>query len=84
MLFSNLLDTCKKYLGMVFILIISLGYAQKGKDVFLFSYFINNGEDGLHLAYSYDGLYFIALNKNKSFLKPMVGEDKLMRDPLHH
>jgi hypothetical protein len=25
-------------------------------EVFMISYFKNNGEDGLHLAYSYDGL----------------------------
>jgi len=33
------------------------------------------------LAYSSDGLKWSALNKNKSFLEPQVGEDKLMRDP---
>lgn len=49
-------------------------------DCFLFSYFIGNGEDGLHLAYSFDGLHFNALNNNKSFLTPKVG-GKLMRDP---
>lgn len=47
----------------------------------MFSYFKGNGEDGLHLAYSYDGLKWEALNDNKSFLTPKVGEDKLMRDP---
>lgn len=54
--------------------------AQEGK-VYLFSYFTGNGEDGLHLAYSYDGLTFTALNNGKSFLKPVVGISKLMRDP---
>jgi sucrose-6-phosphate hydrolase SacC (GH32 family) len=53
-----------------------------GKEkVYLFSYFKGNGEDGLHLAYSRDGLNFIALYNDKSFLKPVVGESKLMRDP---
>jgi len=80
-IFSRLSDTYKKFLGIIFILFISLGYAQTKKEVFLFSYFINNGEDGLHLAYSEDGLKWKALNDNRSFLKPMVGEDKLMRDP---
>lgn len=55
--------------------------AQKKKEVFLFSYFMGNGEDGLHLAYSHDGLKWEALKNNTSFLKPEVGEDKLMRDP---
>jgi hypothetical protein len=49
-------------------------------DCYLFSYFIGNGEDGLHLAYSFDGLNFKPLNNGKSFLTPKVG-GKLMRDP---
>lgn len=48
---------------------------------YLFSYFINNGEDGLHLAFSRDGYKWVALNNGKSLLKPEVGESKLMRDP---
>jgi hypothetical protein len=47
----------------------------------MFSYFINNGEDGLHLAYSSDGLHYKTLNEGKSFLTPQVANDKLMRDP---
>jgi lysophospholipase L1-like esterase len=57
----------------------------KGDDVpataFLFSYFVNNGEDGLHLAWSRDGYEWGALNAGRSYLKPEVGESKLMRDP---
>lgn len=49
--------------------------------VYMFSYFKNNGQDGLHLAYSYDGYKWQALNNDSSFLKPLVGTDKLMRDP---
>ncbi|MDB4926125.1 MAG: glycoside hydrolase family 27 protein [Mucilaginibacter sp.] len=48
---------------------------------YIFSYFENNGEDGLHLAYSFDGLKWQALNSDSSVLKPMVAKDKLMRDP---
>lgn len=51
------------------------------QDIFLFSYFTGNGEDGLHLAYSTDGLNWKALQEGRSFLKPEVGKDKLMRDP---
>ncbi|PKD17706.1 beta-galactosidase [Salegentibacter salinarum] len=47
----------------------------------VFSYFTGNGEDGLHLAYSYDGYTWKALNNGKSFLKPELGNEKLMRDP---
>jgi len=52
----------------------------KIKENYLFTSFRGNGEDGLHLAYSNDGLKWIALNGDKSFLKPQVGT-KLMRDP---
>tara|TARA_B100001250_G_scaffold203697_1_gene174737 strand:- start:4434 stop:5423 length:990 start_codon:yes stop_codon:yes gene_type:complete len=54
--------------------------AQK-KDAYLYSYFINNGADGLHLAYSLDGYNWKSLKNNKSFLTPTIGNDKLMRDP---
>jgi sucrose-6-phosphate hydrolase SacC (GH32 family) len=48
----------------------------------LFSFFRNNGEDGLYLAAaSADGLQWRVLNDNKPLLKPEVGENKLMRDP---
>jgi len=57
------------------------GLGEKKSDIYLFSYFKDNGKDGLHLAYSKDGLKWKALNHNKSFLKPKVGQDKLMRDP---
>jgi hypothetical protein len=47
----------------------------------MFSYFKDNGQDGLHLAYSYDGYLFTALKNDSSFLKPVLSKDKLMRDP---
>jgi len=49
-------------------------------ECYLFSYFVGNGEDGLHLAYSFNGLNWKPLNNNRSFLTPKVG-GKLMRDP---
>lgn len=52
-----------------------------GDSVYLFSYFVRNGEDGLHLATSEDGLKWAALRDGASFLTPAVGENKLMRDP---
>lgn len=56
------------------------GFAQNDQ-VFMFSYFVDNGQDGLHLATSEDGYTWRALNDNQSFMKPAVGVDKLMRDP---
>jgi hypothetical protein len=57
------------------------GCTQQQEDVYLFSFFKGNGEDGLHLAYSKNGYNWTALNNNKSFLIPAAGDDKLMRDP---
>ena len=67
-------------IGLISI-ILFLQCTKTEKEVYLFSYFMGNGEDGLHLAYSYDGFKWSAFNYDKSFLKPQVGNDKLMRDP---
>ena len=64
--------------------LVSTGLAEqteeKTKVNYLFSSFRDNGQDGLHLAYSHDGLKWTALKNDKSFIKPQVG-GKLMRDP---
>lgn len=66
----------------VTLLFLGLGCtADEEADMYLFSFFKGNGEDGLHLAYSADGLSWEALKNNESFLPPAVGRDKLMRDP---
>ena len=52
-----------------------------GSRHYLFSYFKGNGEDGLHLAHSTDGLTWTALRGDSSFLTPEVGTERLMRDP---
>lgn len=51
------------------------------ENVYVFSYFKNNGKDGLHLAYSNDGYKWTALKNDKSFLQPVLSKDSLMRDP---
>lgn len=53
----------------------------QSNPVYMFSYFKNNGKDGLHLAYSKDGYQWTALNNDQSFLKPVLSKDSLMRDP---
>jgi hypothetical protein len=72
----------KKYLLPVMgVLLMQTVIAQAGDSVYLFSYFKDNGQGGLHLAYSHDGYTWQALNDDSSLLKPMVAKDKLMRDP---
>jgi hypothetical protein len=64
-------------------------YSGSGEDsrkhspdhYYVFSYFNNNGKDGLHLAGSRDGFRWRAFKNDQSFLKPLVGKDSIMRDP---
>lgn len=67
----------KSFLGLI--LVIMLVSCTDNK-AFIFSYFTGNGEDGLHIAYSYDGYHWQDL-KETSFLRPELSDDKLMRDP---
>ncbi len=71
------------FIGFLSIILSGSAYAQQepGDKVFLFCYFKDNGQDGLHLAYSYDRYHWTALHHDSTFLKPMVGKEKLMRDP---
>jgi PelA/Pel-15E family pectate lyase len=71
----------KHSLVLVFILALfgPAVFAQRAN--YVFAYFKNNGEDGLHLAYSRDGLKWKALNEDKPYLTPAAGGEKLMRDP---
>ncbi|WP_058105583.1 glycoside hydrolase family 43 protein [Maribacter dokdonensis] len=70
----------RKLISILFLLIL-FSCSKKDSEIYLFSYFKGNGEDGLHLASSEDGLKWEALNNDKSFLEPNIGKDKLMRDP---
>jgi hypothetical protein len=74
----------KIYFCIILLLVTGLfsqfSTAQKN-EAYLFSYFKGNGEDGLHLAFSNDGLKWTSLKNDRSFLTPVTGKDKLMRDP---
>jgi hypothetical protein len=48
--------------------------------MFLFSYFVGEGEDGLHVAYSADALTWTPLNGGRPLLAPAIGS-AVMRDP---
>ncbi len=56
-------------------------FGQSTQPDYLFAYFKNNGEDGLHLAHSRDGLKWRPLNEDKPYLTPLVGSQRLLRDP---
>lgn len=73
-----------RYFVILILILISVQSFAQGKaedEVYMFSYFKGNGEDGLHLAYSMDGFHWEPLNNDRSFLPPAAGKDKLMRDP---
>lgn len=55
--------------------------AFERQEHYLFTSFRGNGEDGLHLAISRDGYRWTTLNQDRSFLKPLIGKGRLMRDP---
>ncbi|MEP6724900.1 MAG: glycoside hydrolase family 43 protein [Bacteroidota bacterium] len=71
----------KIIISSIAIIIWQFGFSQTSNNVYLFSYFKDNGQDGLHLAYSMDGYKWTALKNDSSLLKPAVAKDKLMRDP---
>ena len=61
--------------------------ARAPQTAYLFTYFTSNGEHGLHLMWSRDGYAWEKLGneteppKPAVYLKPTVGESKLLRDP---
>ncbi|MVN90972.1 glycoside hydrolase family 43 protein [Mucilaginibacter aquatilis] len=67
----------------LFLLLLLSGFnlMAQSNDAYIFCYFKGNSADGLHLAYSNDGLQWTALKNDSSFLKPAVAKDRLMRDP---
>ena len=66
------------FLAQLFLL---AGCASQSGEAYIFSYFTGNGEDGLHIAYSRDGLNWEAVNGGEPLLAPELSRDKLMRDP---
>lgn len=68
--------------GTLLVVVLTLSVTPvRSADVLLFSFFRDNGQDGLYLATSQDGLKWTELKPpGKSFLQPQVG-GKLMRDP---
>ncbi|MGV8095867.1 MAG: glycoside hydrolase family 43 protein [Mangrovibacterium sp.] len=72
----------KKALLSLLLLAMLFWYCRNPEGrIYMFSYFKDNGQDGLHLAFSRDGYHWNALKNDQSFLMPQVSKDKLMRDP---
>jgi hypothetical protein len=69
------------FLPFLVVILMSCGAGAPREDALLFSFFRGNGEDGLYLASSGDGLKWTPLNGDQPLLTPVVGESKLMRDP---
>lgn len=74
-----------QYAGFVSVAITFLSavpaLAAAQDNVLLFSFFRGNGESGLYLATSEDGLRWEEVRKDHVWLAPKVGESVLMRDP---
>lgn len=71
-------------LFLLFFLLFAFNAIASTNTVYLFSFFREpNGQDGLFLATSKDGLTWTELKppNGKSFLKPEILEGKTMRDP---
>lgn len=69
----------KKRLTIMLLAVLAV-LGTEARDAYLFSYFVGQS-DGLHLAYSYDGLTWTALNDGRPMMTPTVGKDRLLRDP---
>jgi beta-xylosidase len=71
-----------KQLHLILLFFSLIGSAFAADTAYLFTYFIKNGEDGLHLAWSDDGYKWQPLAEGRSSLAPKIGsKEKLMRDP---
>lgn len=63
-------------------IILSFSCLAKKKDIFLFTYFKDNGVAGVYLAISYDGMHFNTVNGGKSIMTPPAWKNQnLTRDP---
>ncbi len=61
------------------IIVLLFASCQKEKEVYMFSTFREPADEGLYLAYSYDGYTWNDLGG--PWLAPEVGNQKVMRDP---
>jgi len=48
---------------------------------YLFAYYLRDGKFGLRLAYSMNGYWWEPLAEGRSFLRPRIGQERVIRDP---
>ena len=72
-------DIISQKIFLIFSVLLLLSSCQQEKEAYLFSSFREPADDGLYLAYSYDGYHWEDLGG--SYLVPEVGNQKVMRDP---
>ncbi|MBO0947900.1 glycoside hydrolase family 43 protein [Fibrella forsythiae] len=63
----------------VFAFALLIGLSSCSKPVYLFTSFHEPATEGLRLLYSHDGYHWTDLNR--TYLKPEIGTQKVMRDP---
>lgn len=72
---SSLKHTCRLFL----LLVVLAVFSACSKKAYLFTSFHEPASEGLRMLYSYDGYKWTDLNR--IFLKPQIGNQKIMRDP---
>ena len=71
-----------RFIPVVLLAAVAARLSAASGEVYLFTYFTGNGEDGLHLAWSEDGYKWQLLGGGRSYLAPKIGrKEKLLRDP---
>ena len=71
-----------RFIPVVLLAAVAARLSAASGEVYLFTYFTGNGEDGLHLAWSEDGYKWQPLSGGRSYLAPKIGrKEKLLRDP---
>ncbi|MCJ8210016.1 glycoside hydrolase family 43 protein [Mucilaginibacter sp. RS28] len=68
-----------KYYTLILLVTLAFTSCRSAKSVYLFTSFHEPADSGLRFLYSYDAYHWKELNH--IFLKPQVGEAKIMRDP---
>lgn len=84
--YKNGVPSVVQTIRLIIVILLLMPFAAHAQQTamsgpWVFAYFKNNGEDGLHLAYSGDAYHWAALHSDSAVLQPAAGYDKLMRNP---